>query len=66
MKDQLDSGGLPTDQLYGNMTLVFSVKNPNKRYTTYFDGGLLRVGYSSIEDILAGKVRMTKLLRRRV
>eukprot|EP00475_Leptophrys_vorax_P035056 TRINITY_DN5738_c0_g1_i3.p2 TRINITY_DN5738_c0_g1~~TRINITY_DN5738_c0_g1_i3.p2 ORF type:complete len:147 (-),score=19.40 TRINITY_DN5738_c0_g1_i3:151-591(-) len=51
----LDANGLPTDQLYANLTFVLSVHNPNTRYSSWFDGGSIRVGYSSIDTVMRGK-----------
>lgn len=54
-EDMLDANGLPTDHLYANMSLILSVHNPNTRYTSYFDGGSIRVGYSSIDTVMKGQ-----------
>ncbi|GJP46502.1 hypothetical protein CLOM_g5782 [Closterium sp. NIES-68] len=53
--DMLDGNGLPTDQLYANLTLILSIRNPNTRYVSWFDGGDVRIGYSSINTIMRGK-----------
>ncbi|CAI5483695.1 unnamed protein product [Closterium sp. Yama58-4] len=49
-----DGTGLPTDQLFANVTFVFSAINPNGKYTLQGDGGLLQVGYSSIPTLMQG------------
>ncbi|CAI7783353.1 unnamed protein product, partial [Closterium sp. NIES-53] len=51
-----DGTGLPTDQLFANVTFVFSAINPNGKYTLQGDGGLLQVGYSSIPTLMQGGV----------
>ncbi|CAI5535481.1 unnamed protein product [Closterium sp. Naga37s-1] len=52
--DMLDGNGLPTDQLYANLTLIFSIRNPNTRYVSWFDGGEVSLGYSSIKAMMKG------------
>eukprot|EP00475_Leptophrys_vorax_P023179 TRINITY_DN3164_c0_g1_i2.p1 TRINITY_DN3164_c0_g1~~TRINITY_DN3164_c0_g1_i2.p1 ORF type:complete len:409 (-),score=-7.63 TRINITY_DN3164_c0_g1_i2:412-1638(-) len=49
-----DGTGLPTDQLFANITLSFSVNNPNGKYVVYGDGGLVQIGYSSIPTLMQG------------
>ncbi|CAI5461573.1 unnamed protein product [Closterium sp. Yama58-4] len=53
--DLLDGNGLPTDQLYANLTLIFSIRNPNTRYVSWFDGGDVSIGYSSIKTMMKGR-----------
>ncbi|CAI5519355.1 unnamed protein product [Closterium sp. Naga37s-1] len=51
-QDMLDGNGMATDHLYANMTFIFSIRNPNTRFNTWFDGGDLSISYHNMANIM--------------
>lgn len=51
-----DASGLPTTQLYANLSFALSTYNPNRYFRTALEGGTLSVGFSNIPDFATTKV----------
>lgn len=51
-----DASGLPTTQLYANLSFALSTFNPNRFFRTVLEGGDVSVGYNNIAVFARGKL----------
>ena len=51
-----DGTGLPTDMITMNVSVQLTMRNPNSRFTTFCDGGILQIGYATFDPLMQAGV----------